>query len=134
MTVDFKDDRISPDVLAEQWYSLFHGLMGDVRSMFRQLAKDGLTQKIIAQRLGKKNPEVISRALSGKKNLTIRYLHDLARAMDCRLEVTITRLSDVPRSNRSEARTEHTTLGDNTAATGGFPSINYFKIGELVDG
>jgi hypothetical protein len=100
VTVDLNDDRIPPELLAEQWYAFFNDVLGDLRTTFWDLAKGGLTQKIMAKRLGKKNSEVISRAMSGHKNLTIRYLHDLARAMGCRLEIKIVPLNSLKKANR----------------------------------
>lgn len=94
-------DRIPEEVLAEQWYGLMHQVIGKVQEAYREAAKNGLNQKIIAQRLGKKSPEVISRCLSGQKNMTLRTLHALTRAMDCRLDVSVTQLKEIRPSNRT---------------------------------
>lgn len=103
------DDRIPDDVLAEQWYGLMHQVIGKVQEAYREAAKSGLNQKTIAARLGKKSPEVISRCLSGQKNMTLRTLHELARAMDCRLDVSVTPLKNIQPSNRTVAiAREHT--------------------------
>ena len=101
MSNNIAEDRIPEEVLAEQWYSLLHQVIGKVQDAYREAAKSGLNQKAIAKRLGKKSPEVISRCLSGQKNMTLRTLHELARAMDCRLDVTVTPLSGIRPSNRS---------------------------------
>ena len=57
-----------------------------------------LSQKVLAEKLGKK-PSFISRCLSGQQNMTIRTIHDMARAMDCRLEVNFVPLESLRPSN-----------------------------------
>ena len=88
--------RLDDAVLAEQWYSFIHKLISQLQHAFRA---SKLTQKSIADRLGKR-PEVVSRCLAGQKNMTIRTMHDLARAMDCRLEIVVRPLSEVTPTNR----------------------------------
>jgi DNA-binding phage protein len=88
--------RIPPEVLDEQWFSFFHKLIAAMRVAFR--ASD-TEQKTIAQRLGKK-ASFISRCLSGQQNMTVRTIHDIARAMGYRLEITLRPLSSVQPANQ----------------------------------
>jgi hypothetical protein len=85
---DSDTQRIPPEQLAEQWFSFVHALMGGMQTAYRDIQKrqPGLNQKVLAARLGKK-PSFISRCLSGQTNMTIRTIHDLARAMNYRVEV-----------------------------------------------
>jgi plasmid maintenance system antidote protein VapI len=96
--------RIPPEVLAEQWYSFMHQLIGAMQVSFRQ-AGDVINQKVMAERLGKK-PSFISRCLSGQQNMTIRTIHDLARSMDCRLEIRLRSLSSLQPANNQPSQPE----------------------------
>jgi transcriptional regulator with XRE-family HTH domain len=96
MSLIADDRRIDEATLSEQWFSFVHKLIGQIQHVFRE---SGLTQKTIAKRLGKR-PEVISRCLAGQQNMTIRTMHDLARAMDCRLDIVVTPLRGIRSSNR----------------------------------
>lgn len=91
--------RIPDEVLAEQWFGFVHRLIEGMQLAHRGSAGAGeISQKEIAERLGKK-PSFVSRCLSGQQNMTIRTIHDLARAMDCRLEIAFRPLRSVRRSN-----------------------------------
>jgi plasmid maintenance system antidote protein VapI len=93
-------DRIPAARLAEQWFGFLHGLIGTIQQSYLRAQREGtINQKIIARRLGK-DPATISRCLSGQQNMTIRTMHDLARAMDCRLQVELVPLSSLPIANR----------------------------------
>jgi hypothetical protein len=119
------DQRIPPEVLEEQWYRFVHHLIEGMQTAFRNAQGDDINQKKMASRLGKK-PSFISRCLSGQINMTIRTIHDLARAMDCRLEVTFKPLKDLRPANHylEEAKPELVSalhgqgLAANTAAFG----------------
>jgi len=92
-------NRIPDDVLAEHWFGFVHELIGRLQNAFRDArANSGLTQKEIGERLGK-GPAFISRCLSGQQNMTIRTMHDLARAMGYRLEIGLQPLSSLSRAN-----------------------------------
>lgn len=92
--------RIAPDVLAEQWYGFLHGVISKIQETYRRVSKDDrINQKTIAKRLGK-DPATISRCLSGQTNMTMRTLYELARAMDCRLEISVQPLSELKPANR----------------------------------
>jgi len=97
--------RIPDEILAEQWYGFVHRLIEGMQLAYRNSGEpQELTQKKIAERLGKK-PSFVSRCLSGQQNMTIRTIHDLARAMDCRLEVTFRPLKSLrPANNPATSR------------------------------
>ena len=88
-------ERISEDVLAEQWYSFIHDLIGNMQAAFRAA---GITQKVISRRLGKKE-SFISRCLSGQQNMTVRTIFYISRAMGYRLEIRFRRLSSLKTAN-----------------------------------
>jgi hypothetical protein len=104
MTPNGKIQRIPEVVLDEQWFGFVHNLIEQMQATFRNSAKE---QKFIAARLGKA-PSVISRCLSGQQNMTIRTIHDLARAMDCRLEVAFRPLKDLAPSNYQPSACDQT--------------------------
>jgi transcriptional regulator with XRE-family HTH domain len=110
--------RIPDEVLAEQWFSFVHGMIGAMQAVFRTAQKNrDLNQRKIAERLGRK-PSFISRCLSGQQNMTIRTIHDLARAMDCRLEVSFVPLDSLPMANNPAGGTHDEKpirTGDSTA-------------------
>jgi hypothetical protein len=97
--------RISPEVLAEQWYGFMHGLIGQMQGAYRVAQSNGVNQKIMAERIGAK-PAFVSRCLSGQQNMTVRTIHNLARAMDCRLEVAFRPLGTLTASNWAPPVTE----------------------------
>ena len=84
--------RIPDEILAEQYYRLIHHLIGEMQTRYRTA---GISQKEMAAKLGKK-PSFISRCLSGQANMTIRTIHELVRAMDARIEISVRALSDIP--------------------------------------
>jgi transcriptional regulator with XRE-family HTH domain len=88
---------IPSDVLAEQYYTVLQDLLGQIQDRFRNTP--GLTQKELAHRIGKQ-PAVVSRCLTGQENMTIRTMHELARGMDCRLDLALTPLITIPPANR----------------------------------
>jgi hypothetical protein len=90
--------RIAPEVLAEQWYSFMHGLIGQMQTAYRDAQSRGINQKIMAEKIGAK-PAFVSRCLSGQQNMTTRTIHNLARAMDCRLEVSFRPLNTLRVAN-----------------------------------
>lgn len=78
-------------------FSLFRKL----RALYRQRKQAwGLTQRDLAARLNT-DPAVISRRLKGEENVTLDWVCDFARAMDARVDVKITPLSEVERPNYS---------------------------------
>ena len=92
--------RIPEEQLAEHWFAFMHRLMGKLQQAFLAESRaTGLTQQDIADRLGK-SPSFISRRLRGQQNMTIRTMHDMARAMGCRLDVDLRPLRSLQPANR----------------------------------
>ena len=66
-----------------------------LRAMFRRLhEEEGLTQAEIARRLNA-DPGLISRRMRGQQNMRLETLSDLARAMNCRVDVKLTSFKSV---------------------------------------
>jgi transcriptional regulator with XRE-family HTH domain len=105
--------RIPQSVLDEQWFGFVHKLLEQMQRSFRVAQ---VNQKQIAARLGKK-PSFISRCLSGQQNMTIRTIHDLARAMDCRLEFSFRPLSSLMPVNQPAAIVSESSLRTGTKAS-----------------
>lgn len=57
-----------------------------IQAMIDARRKEGLTQKLLAERVGTKQ-SVISRLESGRANPTVGFLQKLAQALDTRLEI-----------------------------------------------
>lgn len=91
---------IPKEVLAEQWYSILQTTLGTLQAAFR---KCGLTKEAIAHRIGK-DPAVVNRCLRGRQNMTLRTMHELARAMGFRLRIELDRLDDLPIANRRPSK------------------------------
>lgn len=122
-------ERIPEERLAEQWYGLLHKVIAGLQAVYRKRSPE-LTQKLIAARLGKR-PEVVSRCLSGQKNMTLRTLHDLARAMDCRLDIVVTPLSSLTPTNRNSRDINPIEIATDHNKTNAFPasSVDYYPTG-----
>lgn len=86
---------LSKEKLDEQWYSFMHLLLERMQKTF---LSQGLSQKDIADRL-EKDTGFVSRCLNGRQNMTMRTVHDLARAMDCRLDMTFVPLKSLKPAN-----------------------------------
>jgi DNA-binding phage protein len=125
-------ERIPPEILAEQWFSFLQRAIGTMQAAYRA---SGVNQKTVAKRLGKK-PSFISRCFSGQTNMTLRTIHDLTRAMNCRLEIIVQPLAALAPVNRKplparrEPDTSTTIDGgsfpkDGSTGTSGKPQLNY---------
>ena len=64
----------------------------DIRHLLYEKKQDGFTQKQLAQRLGI-DEGLLSRRLKGENDLQLETLCDLARGLDCKLEVQVVPLS-----------------------------------------
>jgi transcriptional regulator with XRE-family HTH domain len=85
------DAKISENTLADFWFGLRRKVFEQIG---RQFKASGLNQRQLANRLGKSEARV-SKWLHGRENITLRTMSDMARAMDCRLEVAVKPLSEV---------------------------------------
>ena len=92
---DTKRGRIAEEVLTENWYEFIHDLIDEMQAAF---LKSGLSQDEIADRLGR-DPAFISRCLRGQNNMTVRTINNIARSMNCRLDVNFQALSELYPSN-----------------------------------
>ena len=113
---DIAVEPLSKVVLAEQWFSLLQGVLSALQSAFRA---SGYTKEMIAKRVGK-DPATINRCLRGRRNMTLRTMHELARAMNCRLRIELDPLDSLtPTNNRpGPARTSSgTALGTVTKSS-----------------
>ena len=100
-----KQGNFDREELDERWYGFFDGLVGKLQHRFYQFSEEtGLSQKDIAERLGRKDATYISRCLAGQKNMTLKTIFELARAMDSRLDVDITPLAQLPKANNQPQR------------------------------
>jgi transcriptional regulator with XRE-family HTH domain len=91
-------NSIPEEELGELWFAFNHSILEQLQCRAREMGAAGETQKLIAERLGR-DPASINRWLRGRSNMTMRTMHDLARAMSCRLKVELQRLDLVKPSN-----------------------------------
>jgi hypothetical protein len=90
---------LSKDTLAEQWFFLLQSVLSALQDAFRA---SGYTKEAVAKRIGK-DPAFISRCFRGAQNMTLRTMHELARALDCRLRITLEPLNQLtPTNNRPQ--------------------------------
>jgi len=91
-------NKIPDEELGELWFAFNHSILEQLQCRAREMGAVGETQKLIAERLGR-DPASINRWLRGRSNMTIRTMHDLARAMSCRLKVELQRLESLQPNN-----------------------------------
>jgi transcriptional regulator with XRE-family HTH domain len=91
--------RIPEERLHEYWLIVLHDVLGELQRGARRAEADGINQEVIAARLGR-SPSFVSRCLRGKQNMTLRTMNNIARAMDCRLAISLQHLADLRPSNR----------------------------------
>ncbi|WP_380873614.1 hypothetical protein ACFB49_42670 [Sphingomonas sp. DBB INV C78] len=91
-------NRIPEHVLADQWHAFRLKVWRRLIDAVEEAKASGLDQREIAERLGMDEGQ-LSRVLSGRNNVTLRNMHNIARAIDFRPEVVFTRLADLRRSN-----------------------------------
>ena len=88
--------RIPEQDLAELWFGFKQQVLDKLQAAFRA---SKLKQEDIALRLGK-DPATISRCLRGQRDMNLRTMHDLARGMNCRLQIEVTPLDQLSPVNR----------------------------------
>jgi len=87
---------ISAADLAEQWFSLRNRTW---RAVAGAVAASSIDQKKLAERIGM-DPGQFNKIITGKKsNLTLRTLHNIARAINHRLQISLVPLSSLPKPN-----------------------------------
>jgi len=86
-----------------------------IREMLSRLKEQGFTQKELAEKIGM-DPGQLSRRLRGDYDLQLETLSDLARGLDCRIDVKL-----APIAQASEARQSiKSSLLGRAAASAGF--------------
>lgn len=93
---DIQHGRIPPEMLNAYYLRAMHKFLGELQSAYQAT---GMTQKDIAERLGI-SEAYISRCLRGHKNMTVRTMSNIARAMDCRIDLSVTHLDSLILTNR----------------------------------
>lgn len=101
-----KNASISTDVIAHRELLAYQSdlkgsIFRQIREMFSYLKQNGFTQKALADRI-EMNEGQLSRRLRGTYDLRLETLSDLARGMDCRIDVQIMPLSYVLNKHVSE--------------------------------
>lgn len=89
-----KDEMITKRELWEYRAELKGQLFRALREMLSSLQSSGVNQATIARRLNA-DPARVSKRLSGKENMTLETISDLARAMECRIDVQLTHFSEM---------------------------------------
>lgn len=98
MSKKVNSDRISPTRLEDQWHTLLLSAFLKIRDAVQTAKARGLDQKQIGDRIGMDDAQ-LSRILKGDANITLRTMHKIARAVDCRLDIELTDLTTVKKSN-----------------------------------
>jgi transcriptional regulator with XRE-family HTH domain len=84
--------RIPESELAAYRAEIKGEIFRDIRHVMHEKQQNGFTQKQLAQRLGV-DEGLLSRRLKGENDLQLETLADLARGLDCKLEVEVVPLS-----------------------------------------
>jgi transcriptional regulator with XRE-family HTH domain len=66
-----------------------------IRQIFNRAKDNGFAQKVLAKRIAMDEGQ-LSRRLRGDFDLKLETLSDLARGLECRIDVKLTPLSEVP--------------------------------------
>lgn len=99
--VSVSTDVISHRELLAYQADLKGSIFRQIRAMFSYLKQNGFTQKALADRIEMDEGQ-LSRRLKGTYDLRLETLSDLARGMDCRIDVQIMPLSYVLNSPVAE--------------------------------
>lgn len=84
-----RNEKIDPTMLDAYYMRAMHKLLSELQSAYQAThGATGMTQKDIAERLGM-GEAYVSHCLRGHKNMTLRTMSKLARAMDYRIEVGV---------------------------------------------
>lgn len=102
MTDQVSMEPISENVLDEQWFSL---RLKTWRAVTKAVKALGVDQKTVADRIGMDAGQ-FNKIISGKKsNVTLRTLHNIARAANHRLQISLVPRASMNKPNYSyEAR------------------------------
>jgi len=112
--VSVSTDVISRRELLAYQADLKSSIFRQIREMFSYLKLNGFTQKTLADKITMDKGQ-LSRRLKGTYDLRLETLSDLARGMDCRIDVQIMPLSYV---FDSAPTAEYSVLGGNVQIYG----------------
>src|SRR5690348_14956152 len=88
-------DRIPKHELADYAADVKSQLLRQIRRRFKLLhERDEFTQSDLAARLGV-NKAVICRRLQGENDMRVETMAEMARGLDCRVDVTLTPIGQV---------------------------------------
>jgi transcriptional regulator with XRE-family HTH domain len=97
-------DPIRESVLDEHWFSL---RLKTWRAVTRAVKALGVDQKTVADRIGMDAGQ-FNKIISGKKsNVTLRTLHNIARAANHRLQISLVPLAGLTKPNYSYEARQH---------------------------
>jgi transcriptional regulator with XRE-family HTH domain len=87
-------DPISKRELLAYQADLKGSIFRQIRQIFHRMKQHGITQKTLARRIGIDEGQ-LSRRLRGDHDLRLETLSNLARRLECRIDVKLTPLADV---------------------------------------
>jgi transcriptional regulator with XRE-family HTH domain len=93
---------ISKRELLEYQADVQGAIFRQIRQIFARLKKEGFTQKDLAMKIGMDEGQ-LSRRLRGDYDLRLETLSDLARGLDCRIDVKLAPLSKTTTSTVSQS-------------------------------
>jgi len=96
MQMEICADPISNRELLAYQADLKGSIFRQIRRIFHRMKQHGVTQKTLARRIGMDEGQ-LSRRLRGDYDLRLETLSDLARGLECRMDVKLTPLADVGR-------------------------------------
>lgn len=117
-----KKAAISEQELSERWHTFRLKFFRKLEDAVRQAKNDGIDQKSIAERIGMSEAQ-LSRVLSGRQNVTLRTMHNIARAIDHRPEIDFISLASLVPTNVPQRYTKTVPAStSSTAATAVAPA------------
>ena len=106
-----RNEKIDPAMLDAYYMRAMHKLLSELQSAYQATHRaTGMTQKDIAERLDI-GEAYVSHCLRGHKNMTLRTMSKLARAMDYRIEVGVTSVTSPHLSNFWQQRKDEAASG-----------------------
>jgi transcriptional regulator with XRE-family HTH domain len=121
--VECKSQRISDDILAEVWFGVRHVAFERLLQIFDKKERDNETfsRAHVASLIGM-DPAQLSRTLSGRLNVTLRTLSNIAYATNHKLDVVFIDIGDIHPSNQyfeavNEQWGKRTIMSEDTART-----------------
>ena len=105
-------DPLSKTELLAYQADLKGSIFRQIRQTFSRMKQHGVTQKTLARRIGMDEGQ-LSRRLRGDYDLRLETLSDLARGLECRIDVKLTPLTDVgAQDTKSETSTHSVVRGE----------------------